>query len=66
MSPTSSLIAISVAKLDSGLIGPQTWRGKAPRKKIAPVAKRGNRVEDGPKKTRRYKPGTVALREIRR
>ena len=41
--------------------------GKAPRKQLASKAAReAAPVTDGAKKMRRYRPGTVALREIRR
>ena len=40
--------------------------GKAPRKQLASKAARKATPAEGAKKTRRYRPGTVALREIRR
>jgi histone H3 len=40
--------------------------GKAPRKQVAGKAVRKSAVSGGVKKTHRFKPGTVALREIRR
>ena len=40
--------------------------GKAPRKQLASKAARKALPADGQKKTRRYRPGTVALREIRK
>ena len=40
--------------------------GKAPRKQLASKAARKSTKADGQKKARRYRPGTVALREIRR
>ena len=41
--------------------------GKAPRKQLASkAARKAVPIVDGQKKNRRYRPGTVALREIRR
>ena len=40
--------------------------GKAPRKQLASKAARKSTPAEGQKKNRRYRPGTVALREIRR
>ena len=40
--------------------------GKAPRKQLAAKAARKAIPVDGQKKNRRYRPGTVALREIRK
>jgi histone H3 len=40
--------------------------GKAPRKQLATKAARHNQALGGVKKPMRYRPGTVALREIRR
>ena len=40
--------------------------GKAPRKQLASKAARKSTPAEGQKKARRYRPGTVALREIRR
>ena len=40
--------------------------GKAPRKQLASKAARKSTPTEGAKKNRRYRPGTVALREIRR
>ena len=40
--------------------------GKAPRKQLATKAARKSVPSEGAKKNRRYRPGTVALREIRR
>ena len=40
--------------------------GKAPRKQLASKAARKSAPTEGAKKNRRYRPGTVALREIRR
>ena len=40
--------------------------GKAPRKQLATKAARKSRGWGGVKKIHRYRPGTVALREIRR
>ena len=40
--------------------------GKAPRKQSASKAARKATPAEGQKKNRRYRPGTVALREIRR
>ena len=40
--------------------------GKAPRKQLASKAARKSAPTEGQKKNRRYRPGTVALREIRR
>ena len=40
--------------------------GKAPRKQLASKAARKSTKADGQKKARRYRPGTVALREIRK
>ena len=40
--------------------------GKAPRKQLASKAARKSTPAEGQKKPRRYRPGTVALREIRR
>ena len=41
--------------------------GKAPRKQLASkAARKATPAAEGAKKTRRYRPGTVALREIRR
>ncbi|KAG4429186.1 histone H3.1 [Cadophora sp. M221] len=40
--------------------------GKAPRKELPGKAERTYRTSKGPRKQYRYKPGTVALREIRR
>ena len=40
--------------------------GKAPRKQIATKAARKSTASSGVKKPHRYRPGTVALREIRR
>ncbi len=40
--------------------------GKAPRKQVANKAARKSAVSGGVKKPHRFKPGTVALREIRR
>ena len=40
--------------------------GKAPRKQLASKAARKATPAEGQKKNRRYRPGTVALREIRR
>ena len=40
--------------------------GKAPRKQLASKAARKSTPASGQKKPRRYRPGTVALREIRR
>jgi histone H3 len=40
--------------------------GKAPRKQLATKYARGNGGNGGVKKPHRYRPGTVALREIRR
>lgn len=40
--------------------------GKAPRKQIATKAARKSTAASGVKKPHRYRPGTVALREIRR
>jgi histone H3 len=40
--------------------------GKAPRKQLATKAARKGAVSGGVKKPHRYRPGTVALREIRR
>ena len=44
----------------------KTTGGKAPRKQLATKAARKSRGVGGVKKTRRYRPGTIALREIRR
>ncbi len=38
--------------------------GKAPRKQLA--SKTARKASDGAKKARKYRPGTVAMREIRR
>uniref|UniRef100_A0A8B9IT05 Histone H2A/H2B/H3 domain-containing protein n=1 Tax=Amazona collaria TaxID=241587 RepID=A0A8B9IT05_9PSIT len=47
-------------------LGPQV-RGKAPRKQLATKAARKSApATGGVKKPHRYRPGTVALREIRR
>uniref|UniRef100_A0A915EDE0 Histone H3 n=1 Tax=Ditylenchus dipsaci TaxID=166011 RepID=A0A915EDE0_9BILA len=43
----------------------KTVAGKAPRKQLA-TKKAAGGLESGLKKPRRYRPGTVALREIRR
>ena len=40
--------------------------GKAPRKQLASKAASKSTPTEGAKKNRRYRPGTVALREIRR
>ena len=41
--------------------------GKAPRKQLASkAARKAVPIVDGQKKNRRYRPGTVALREIRK
>jgi histone H3 len=40
--------------------------GKAPRKSVATKAARKSAVSGGVKKAHRFKPGTVALREIRK
>ena len=40
--------------------------GKAPRKQLASKAARKATPAEGQKKARRYRPGTVALREIRK
>ena len=40
--------------------------GKAPRKQLASKAARKSTKAEGQKKARRYRPGTVALREIRK
>ena len=40
--------------------------GKAPRKQLASKAARKATPAEGQKKNRRYRPGTVALREIRK
>ncbi len=40
--------------------------GKAPRQQLATKAARRNGLTGGPKKPHRYRPGTVALREIRK
>jgi histone H3 len=41
--------------------------GKAPRKQLASkAARKATPAREGAKKSRRYRPGTVALREIRR
>jgi histone H3 len=40
--------------------------GKVPRKRLASKAARSRKKTGGVKKPHRYKPGTVALREIRR
>ncbi len=40
--------------------------GKAPRKHIAHKAKKTHASTGGVKKPHRYRPGTVALREIRK
>ena len=46
----------------------QTSAGKAPRKSISkkPAARKSAPIEMGIKKPHRYRPGTVALREIRK
>jgi histone H3 len=41
-------------------------RGKAPRKQLATKAARAATQDPGRRKPHRYRPGTVALREIRR
>lgn len=46
---------------------PRSGGGKAPRKQLATKAARGSApAMEGVKKRHRYRPGTVALREIRR
>lgn len=40
--------------------------GKAPRKQLATKAARKSSIRSGVKKPHRYRPGTVALREIRK
>lgn len=40
--------------------------GKAPRKQLSQKAYRGKEIQLPPKKPHRYRPGTVALREIRK
>ncbi len=45
---------------------PQSTGGKAPRRKLATIAARKTPVIGAVKKPHRYRPGTVALREIRK
>ena len=44
----------------------KSYGGKAPRENLAKKAARRNTATAGVKKPHRYRPGTVALREIRR
>ncbi|KAF4688178.1 hypothetical protein FOZ60_003127 [Perkinsus olseni] len=68
----SPILKIKITTLDGGIGGTkQTARkstgGKAPRKQLASKAARKSTPSTGGiKKPHRYRPGTVALREIRR
>ena len=62
------MVSIFLIVLDIELDANSDWAGKAPRKQLAAKssARKTAQSTGGVKKPHRFRPGTVALREIRR